>query len=325
MTTMLDLIRAHLEQYARESTSRGWPPRAKTIEAHRLPLERFARDFDTTGTDPASLSVNFLKDWFIRIGQNGGVSNRNQILSALTEFLRWMVNDNRLSADVLASWQHFHSKEYRRWRRGAPNHKFLRAEQLAALMKALDRNASGSVDSDRNLAFFGLIFFGPSRLGEIRLMDCDHITKADTHFEIIIPAANAKNGQSRTFRLLEDSLLGGADIFSALERYHTWRTAQSSTGPYFVALRGNMTPRRPTSANWHSILKTAANRAGIKATSHYLRHTFGELAASVLDERDLRQIYQHSNPETTRIYTDHENGDRLNSARRRVITAIADY
>ena len=60
-------------------------------------------------------------------------------------------------------------------------------------------------------------------------------------------------------------------------------------------------------------------------TSHYLRHTFGEIAASALDERDLRQIYGHSTASTTRVYSDHENGDRLDDAHRRVRTAIAQY
>ena len=376
MTKLSDLVAAHLAQYAREHTKRGTKPRAKTLESHRLHLEKFARAFDAEypdGVIPAEagtfpISVNFCKNYFIERIQSTSISNRNQTLAAIAEFLRWMVNDNRLPADRLEAWQEFHSKEYRRWHRTTPNHKFLRSEQLHSLMNALSRNSSGSVESDRNLSFFGLIFFGPSRLGEIHLIDCKHIkhilpakmgtnpspsfphdmgetqkgvipAQAGTNriddsadiptdppfFAIHIPAASAKNGQRRNFRLHYGSILGGHDIYQALLRYYTWRTGESKSGPFFVSMRPEWKMQRPNCSNWHSVLKSAARRAGVKATSHYLRHTFGELAAAALSERDLCQIYQHSDPRTTEIYTHHDNDERLDRARRLLLQKIADY
>ena len=150
--------------------------------------------------------------------------------------------------------------------------------------------------------------------------------------EIFIPATNTKTNQEHTLRLYESSIVGGVNVFTHFQAYYDWRIQQSDAGPFFVALRnvgfqsnGPAALRRPTTANWHKVLKTAATCSGVTMTSHYLRHTFGEIAASVLDGRDLRQIYGHSAAAITRNYTDHENGERLEDARRRARAAIAEY
>ena len=343
--TLTDLIRNHLEQFAQENTCRGQLPRPKTIEAHRLHLERFALSAENRPgsiDDLQNLTVNFCKQFFLQSTKGTGTSNRNQCLAAITGFPRWLADDGKWNRGNLESWQRFHSKEYKRWTRSAPNHKFLTQEKLAAFFRSFEDNDRNPIHNHRDAAFFGLIFFGPSRLGEIRLIDMEHIrmisrapndVEPEASCEIFIPAANTKTNQEHTLRLCESSIVGGVNIFDHLEAYYDWRKEQSDTGPFFIALRSKQGFQpaehtslwRPSTANWHKILKNAAKRSGVKMTSHYLRHTFGEIAASALNERDLRQIYGHSVVTITRGYTDHDNGDRLTDAHSRVRAAIAKY
>jgi site-specific recombinase XerC len=91
-----------------------------------------------------------------------------------------------------------------------------------------------------------------------------------------------------------------------------------------VTIRSNE-GNRPTARNWHKVFATHATKCGLAVTPHWLRHTFGEIVASHIDRRDLRQIYGHSADKTTEGYTDHENDERLQRARLNAANAVSKY
>ena len=325
-----DLIQRHIERASREDTKRGAPPRPATQKARWLQLDRFEQYCRAHQIiKGADLTVNMLKDWILSIPITSGPSNRNQAIAILSGFVAWLADDRTFSRDDADSWSNWAKQHYRKWRHRGPDLKFLRPEQLESLLLSMADETPNPTQSARDLSFFGLILFGPSRLGEVRMQDMEHVeyyAATDTFpdfYRFTVPEHIAKDHEKHILYLFSDSSrIGTVDIYDQFHRYYAWRQELGPTGPLFVSIRSHRRGKRGSATNWHKVLATAAGRAKLNLTSHYLRHTFGEMAAPQLDKRDLRQIFGHSADQTTEGYTDHDNPDRLIAAHHRAAQAI---
>jgi len=324
---MTDLITAHLTQFSRTRISGREPPRPNTIRAHRLALERFAE-----ALADQVITINFCKNHLLGIADVNGASSVNQNLAALTAYLRWLADEGRISRDDLASWLSFHESQIQRWQPPSFNYKWLDPAQLARLFTHF-RCASNEIRTARDVAFFGCILLLPTRLGELALLNCEHLThleadgEAVARFEIFVPKSIAKNHKDQLPAIFSDAaLVGDADIYESLFQYWQWRRGlqPAPTDPLFVSLRKERFGQRASARNWSKVFKTAAGKAELQVTSHWLRHTYGERGRGVLGDRDMRQLYGHSSSKTTEGYTDHDDRDRLRAAQHRAAQAITN-
>lgn len=332
--TLTYLVSAHIDQFVRSRTkTHGKKPRDNTIIAHKSPLERIAAAYDADHNDAAGLTVNFLKDWFLSYEETGvGISAVNGALTAVSEFMRFLRDDNRISRDDLESWQAFHRKNFRRWKRTTSHRKYLRPDELQDLFSAIAFDSRFPAQRDRDMMFFASILLGPSRLGELHLLniaDVHYINDGNPAYVLLIVKTEyAKDHEEHRLMIFDGSSIGGIDIFPYFQSYHQWRMDQPDTSPdspYFVAIRPPHLGERPSVRNWHKVFDTHANRCGLAITSHWLRHTYGEIVSSHVERRDLRQIYGHSSDKTTEGYTDHANDGRLRKARQNAAKAISNY
>lgn len=336
--TLSNLVELHLQQFIQERTKTySEPPREATVKAHRNPLLQVAAAFDREHNDVSDLTMTFLKDYVLTYEQSGaGISAVNQYLTAITEFMRYLRDRKVIDRDDLESWSAFHRKNYRKWRRPGANRKFLRCNELEDLFTCMANDTRNPVQANRDIAFFGSLLLGPSRLGELlrlNIADVKYIPAQDkipAHFLLDMKAEYTKDHDAKQLMIFEGVTVGSIKIFQHFLGYHNWLTEKRGTtgspdDPYFVAIRKQHLGDRPSARNWHKVFATHAKRVGLAVTPHWLRHTFGEIVAPKIDRRDLRQIYGHSDERTTHGYTDHSNSERLISARYNASLAISDF
>jgi integrase len=220
-----ELVSAHMEQFIQTRTkTHGEPPRPNTIIAHRNPLDRIAADFDRQYAGADQLTLNYLKDWILEYDKRAGVSAVNQVLTAVTEFLRFLRDDNnRISDADLNSWHLFQRKHYRRWKRTDPHRKYLRQHELEDLFGAMAYETPSGRQRDRDVAFFGSLLLGPSRLGELLRLNIADIAENPAgehpaHFVLLVRADYAKDHEEHRLMIFQGATVGGIEIFTYLSR-----------------------------------------------------------------------------------------------------------
>ncbi len=326
---MTDLIAQHLDQFAQTRIGkRRQYPRANTLRVHRLCLERFAE-----AMSGQSLTVNACKDYLNRIAKANGASSVNQNLAAITAYLRWLADEGQFPRDDLESWQSFHKSQYQPWQPPEWNYKYLDHEQLARVFGCL-RGRGNETRGLRDVAFFGCLLLLPARIHEAALLRTEHLrpVEADEHyparFEVLIPAPIAKNGKDHLGAVFSDrALIGECDVYDALAQYWQWRQdlGPQPSDALFVSLRAERFGQPASPRSWAKVFATAARKADLKISSHWLRHSYGEFGRGVLDDRDMRQLFSHSSAKTTEIYVDHDNHSRLLAAQYRAAGAISEH
>lgn len=310
------MIKNYLDQFARTPTHFGEPPRARTLDIHTRHLRRFEEAHP-------EFSISAAKEYILSlICAKAGASSVNHALAALDGYIEYLTDSESIPESALKSWRTFKRKSHQTWRRKNRHVKYLSNSGLRDLMQAVVKHAQSRAQANRDLGILGLILFGPCRGGEVLQLRLDDVQLVDStesipgHWLFHFRAEITKDHEEKWVRLFAgESCIGDIDIFDAFSTYAAWRKSEvSPTGDLFVRVRKPYTPDAVSRVNlWYSF-KRYAQAAGIHASPHWLRHTFGEQTAGRIDEREVRQMFGHSSDQTTQGYTDHDNPERLMSA-----------
>ena len=320
LTTLRD---NYLAQFARTRTKQYADlPRARTVEAHRLQIERALHVLRDKPLD--RLTVNDFKQLVLDTAARTGQSNVNQQLSALTGLIEYLRDERLFTADDLESWTRFKTKQYLPVRSDV-RHKYLRPDEVTRLFMTIRSNPTAA-QADRDTAFFGTLLLCPARvnaLASVRLSDVTYRDDAPgPRFELLTDT-KTHTAQLR-FVFHAAALAGGVDGFAALANYHRWRLAippdrlrdATDGGAYWLNIKTR--PDRPgydqpNRATFLTVFKTAVERSGMPTvTTHWLRHTFGQATKHALSAREEQEVFGHGARRTmTEHYLKHDDPDRL--------------
>ncbi len=323
------MIQDYLKQFAETPTHFGEPPRKATLDVHRGHLERFTREHP-------EFTINAAKEYVLNLVNATKPSDKkqgervakyksstiNHALAALDGYIQYL-NDNETVSDTsLRSWQKFKDKNLKSWKRGKRNDKYLPESATVDLLNAIVQHAESCAQFNRDLTILGLILFCPCRGGEILKLRLDDVELVDStesipgHWRFHFRKEITKDHEEKFVRIFAgESCVGEIDIFDSFAEYLRWRkTEVSADGDLFVRIRKPYSTSATTRQNLWYGFRRAARKAGIVATPHWLRHTFGEEVQGRIDERSIRQMYGHSSETTTRCYTDHDNDETLIAA-----------
>lgn len=307
------MIQDYLTQFAKTPTHFGEPPRKETLDIHRGHLERFTRAHP-------EFTVNAAKEYVLNLITDGrGSSSVNHALSALDGFIEYLTDIEAIPESALKSWRSFKRKSHKTWRRRDRHKKYLPKSATLDLMQSVASHAQSKAQSNRDLSILGLILFGPCRGGEVLKLTLDDVELKDCtenipgHWCFHFRKDITKDHEEKFVRIFAgESCIGDIDIFDRFTDYISWRKSEvSGAGDLFVGIRQPFSSNAITrQALWYAF-RRYCQKAGIHATPHWLRHTFGEETIGRIDQRSIRQMYGHSSDQTTRGYTDHDNDDTL--------------
>lgn len=142
-----------------------------------------------------------------------------------------------------------------------------------------------SIDNFRDMVIVELLYESGCRVGELAKMDIQDIDFSAGGF-LYIPAEHTKTKTARTVYLPESTL-------SKVKAY--LQQTKKKKGPLF-----NLTKRRV-----QQLVKKYADRSGVKASAHTLRHS--HIVHALLDKVPLSAIQKqvgHKRLTTTQIYSD---------------------
>lgn len=308
------MIKQYLERFAQSVTRFDESPRAKTINVHRYHLERFEREFGN------EFNVANAKEYVSKIMLSGlSASSINHALAALDGLIEYLSDMDQLSDEKKKSWSSFKTKSHRTWKRKDRHRKYLPHSAVSDLLQAVSAHAQKREQANRDLSILGLVLFGPCRGGEVLRLETTDVELVEPEDESI-PAhwcfrfsrSITKDHEDKEVRLfVAQSRIGDIDIFDTFTNYYTWRLSIAPAGGLFVRTRAPLTAEAISAQNLWYAFRRYAQAAGIHATPHWLRHTFGEDTEGRIEQREMRAMYGHSSDQTTRVYTDHDNDERL--------------
>jgi len=170
--------------------------------------------------------------------------------------------------------------------RRAPAGRYLRHEEVAALLRAAERD--GGARGLRDVALLGLLYGAGLRRDEAAGLTIDRYHLGG---KLVV---TGKGGADRTV------YLGGAD-----EWVTPWLEARGDDGgPLLLqVIRGEIVWRRMGPTGVNRVLERLTQVAGIKATPHDLRRTFATgLLERTQDVFQVQRLLGHRSPETTELY-----------------------
>ena len=206
--------------------------------------------------------------------------------SSLRAFFRWAKRTGKIAKDPTAGL--IAPKQGRR----LP--KFLRSEEIEALLSAPDRSPAGL----RDRALLELLYASGIRAGE-----AVHLNVADIDLESgLVRIRRGKGGKERI------ALLGSAAA-AAIDQYlRIGRPELSAKNPgmpqgaLLLNKYGKPLSDRGVRRTFDKYVESAGSR--LKITPHILRHTFAtHLLENGADLRAVQELLGHANLVTTQIYT----------------------
>lgn len=269
----------------------------RTLKAYRADLLQFAAFLEIqkrplSGTDLATLRayLAFLQP------QKYARTTLARKQASLRAFFRWAKRNGYLASDPTRGL--FAPRQ----RRSLP--KFLRQEEIEALMQAPNRSPAGL----RDRALLELLYASGLRAGEVVGLNLDDVDLETGELRV-------RKGKGNRERV---ALLGRAAI-DALNAYLQQGRKQLAV----KALRGTsqalLLNKYGDRLSDRGVRRTfdkyvAAAGARLKITPHVLRHTFAtHLLENGADLRSVQELLGHANLATTQLYT-HVTTERMKTA-----------
>ncbi|MCC6731461.1 MAG: tyrosine recombinase XerC [Chthonomonadales bacterium] len=284
-------------QYLR--TVRNCSPR--TVAAYAADLSQFisyaaSRGAVATRELESSVARAFLAHLH---GQGYAARSLARKQAALRAFFRWARRNGRAAADL--------SRGMTAPRVGASLPRFLRPDEIEALMSAPDETPAGL----RDRALLELLYASGMRAGEVVTLDT-----ADLDLEA--GEVRVRRGKGRKERV---ALVGRAAVEALLDYLHRGRPslASRSQGPASQALLLNKHGQRLSDRGVRRTFDKYVDVVGgrLKVTPHILRHTFAtHLLEGGADLRAVQELLGHARLATTQIYT-HVTTEHLRDVHRR--------
>jgi integrase/recombinase XerC len=264
-----------------------------TVKAYAEDLRQFAGFAEAGGvTEAGAVDTRLLRDYLQQMQQaNLARASRARKTASLRSFFTYLARQRIIPRSPAVGLRSV--KQDRR----LP--KFLRADQIEALMAAPNTSALGL----RDRALLETLYASGMRAGELV-----SITLPDVDFEAGVVRVTGKGDKERITLL-------GRPALAALQRYlHGGRPDLAArqpedSGVLFLNRYGGPLSDRGVRKLFTRYAEKAA--LTLKITPHVLRHTFAtHLLANGADLREVQELLGHSSISTTQIYT-HVTTDRL--------------
>ena len=280
---MLTDFENHLREQGRTAT---------TVRSYLSDLRQFARWFrQTNGEDlrPERVTATDVREYrqYMLTVQGLKASTINRRLAALTVYLDWEQQSGRILDNPAAGVRGVRQQGL------APKWLDKRAqgrlEREAERAVAAARTASARRRALRDLALLKVMLNTGLRAGEICALALEDVTLNARSGKVRVRAG--KGEKAREVPLNKAAR-------AALSRWLAERPA-SSSGLVFLGQGG-----QPLSASGlRRRVAALARRAGVEATPHTLRHTFGKrLVDSGVSLEKVAALLGHANLNTTRLY-----------------------
>lgn len=268
---------------------------AHTLKAYGADLSQFAAYAESRGiAQPGQVTLNDLRAYLTSLQSESyarATVARKQ--AALRAFFRWARRANLVTTDPTRGL--YAPRQQRR----LP--KFLRGEEIEALMRAPDESPAGL----RDRALLELLYASGIRAGELVKLNTTDLDLEAGEIRI----REGKGGKDRI------ALLGGAAA-DALVRYLSEgrpelasRAKAGRSSALLLNKFGERLSDRGVRRTFDKYVVAAGSR--LKITPHVLRHSFAtHLLENGADLRSVQELLGHANLATTQIYT-HVTTERL--------------
>jgi tyrosine recombinase XerC len=269
----------------------------RTLKAYRADLLQFAAFLQTQKRLLATTDLAILRAFLASLQPKQYARTtlaRKQ--ASLRAFFRWAKRNGYLSSDPTRGL--FAPRQ----RRSLP--KFLRAEEIEALMRAPDRSPAGL----RDRALLEMLYASGIRAGEVVGLNMEDVDLETGELRV-------RKGKGNRERI---ALLGHAATEALQEYLQQGRrqlAAKAVRGTSHALLLNKYGERLSDRGVRRTFDKyVAATGARLKITPHILRHTFAtHLLENGADLRSVQELLGHANLATTQLYT-HVTTERLKTA-----------
>ncbi len=271
-----------------------------TVRSYQTDLEAYCGWMRREGVIGQTVSHRQLRRYLAELNK-AGYSTRtiNRHLSAIRGLYRWLVGQERVSADAAAALASPKiSKVLPRTMSDA---------DVLALVETCDE---GTAEGIRDKAFLELLYASGARVSEVSKLDV-----GDVDFPQAQVTLFGKGSKERVVPLYPRALQALKTYLNEARPLLTARSKTSDRTPaLFVSTRGN----RMSADALRTVFERHITQAGLEGglTPHAMRHTYAtELLSGGADLRSVQELLGHESLATTQIYT-HLSIERLKEATR---------
>ncbi len=254
-----------------------------TVRAYRMRIEQFAVWFQETNGEeiaPDRVTPTDLREYksFLLNTKKRSPSTINLTLIAISKWLAFHEQQVNIPSGV---------EEVR----SAPQ--WLDKLEQRSLLRAVEHEGN-----PRDTALIILMLNTGLRISEVAALDIDDLTINDRSGSVIV-----REGKRKKYR----TVALNSDVRKALKEYLNGR----SNGPVFLSQRGYL--QRLTSSGIRQVIDQYAYLAKLpKLHPHALRHTFAKNLLNAGEGLEMvAELLGHRSLETTRIYTQPSDTDKL--------------
>jgi site-specific recombinase XerD len=263
----------------------------RTVQAYATDLAQFAQVCEAAGVfEPGDVAPEHLRA-FLRPYARGPQSTLARKLYAVRSLFRFLLSRGDAAGDPTVD------VDAPITRRRLPS--VLTQDQVEALLEASSGEDAGAL---RDRAILELLYAAGLRVEELF-----NLERRDLDFETRTCRVTGKGGKERV-------AVFGSAATEALADYLSNGRPRLAGGRSGDALFLNAKGGRLTVRSVHRIVRRAAERAGLDASPHTLRHSFAtHMLDGGADLRSVQELLGHARVQTTQIYT-HLSIDRLRKA-----------
>lgn len=288
---MIDRLIAEFIQYRRVGRNNS----AHTVKAYASDLAQFAAYLECRGiTGLVSISLPTLRGFLASLqGEKYAATTLARKQASLRAFFRWARRGGHIESDP--------TRGMISPRTPGRLPKFLRTEEIDALMNAPDSSPAGL----RDRALLELLYASGIRAGEAVRVDLDDVDLDSSEVRV----RRGKGGKERIALLGRAAIEAIADYLSQGRPILASRALRGQSRALLLNRFGERLSDRGVRRTFDKYVHIAGAR--LKITPHVLRHSFAtHLLENGADLRAVQELLGHANLVTTQIYT-HVTPERL--------------